>query len=173
MLDDRVSAPWNANKTEAIDPATDFWWLDDNPSQEDPDWLAGYPRAILGGLMGGNAVRGAMMGRGSDFPCVGGLQNRACADRESICASLMPIGRRMTDADNTGNGAVAGSGPGPPCPHAPGCQMLCLNPIRSHKVCRRSPAAAPGQRAVSNDLGVYHYSSRPHPLRQHLADKGM
>jgi hypothetical protein len=30
---------WSAEKTEAIDPAADFWWLDDDPSDHDRDWL--------------------------------------------------------------------------------------------------------------------------------------
>jgi hypothetical protein len=32
-------APWSVNKTEAINPKSDFWWIDDNPSQHDRDWL--------------------------------------------------------------------------------------------------------------------------------------
>jgi hypothetical protein len=32
-------AMWSAEKTEAIDPAADFWWLDDGPSDHDRDWL--------------------------------------------------------------------------------------------------------------------------------------
>ena len=30
---------WSAEKTEAIDPVSDFWWLDDDPSEHDHDWL--------------------------------------------------------------------------------------------------------------------------------------
>lgn len=32
-------ARWSAEKTEAIHPASDFWWLDDDPSAHDRDWL--------------------------------------------------------------------------------------------------------------------------------------
>jgi hypothetical protein len=32
-------ALWSAEKTEAIDAASDFWWLDDDPSDHDCDWL--------------------------------------------------------------------------------------------------------------------------------------
>jgi hypothetical protein len=32
-------ALWSAEKTEAIDPLSDFWWLDDDPSAHDRDWL--------------------------------------------------------------------------------------------------------------------------------------
>ena len=32
-------AMWSAEKTEAIDPVSDFWWLDDDPSEHDHDWL--------------------------------------------------------------------------------------------------------------------------------------
>ena len=26
-------AAWRVNKTEAIDPASDFWWVDDDPTE--------------------------------------------------------------------------------------------------------------------------------------------
>ena len=32
-------AAWTANKTEAIDPASDFWWLDDDPTEHARNWL--------------------------------------------------------------------------------------------------------------------------------------
>jgi hypothetical protein len=37
-------AAWRAEKTEAIDSASDFWWVDDNPSEHDRDWLRGHNR---------------------------------------------------------------------------------------------------------------------------------
>jgi hypothetical protein len=33
------SAAWRASKTEAIDPRSNFWWVDDDPSADDRDWL--------------------------------------------------------------------------------------------------------------------------------------
>jgi hypothetical protein len=35
---------WSVNKTEAIDPKSDFWWLDDNPSEHDRGWLRAHDR---------------------------------------------------------------------------------------------------------------------------------
>jgi hypothetical protein len=35
---------WSAEKTEAIDPASDFWWLDDDPCEHDHDGLRAYGR---------------------------------------------------------------------------------------------------------------------------------
>jgi hypothetical protein len=32
-------AVWSVEKTEAIDPVSDFWWLDDDPSDQDRHWL--------------------------------------------------------------------------------------------------------------------------------------
>ena len=37
-------AAWKVEKTEAIDPASDFWWLDDDPSEHDRDWLREHDR---------------------------------------------------------------------------------------------------------------------------------
>jgi len=31
-------AGWRVNKTEAIDPKSDFWWVDDNVTEYDRDW---------------------------------------------------------------------------------------------------------------------------------------
>ena len=44
VLDLIHSASWKVNKTEAGDPTHDFWWVDDNPSQDDRDWLRRYDR---------------------------------------------------------------------------------------------------------------------------------
>jgi hypothetical protein len=35
-------AMWSAEKTEAIDSASDFWWLDDDPCEHDRDWLRAH-----------------------------------------------------------------------------------------------------------------------------------
>jgi hypothetical protein len=37
-------AAWRVNKTEAIDPKSDFWWLDDDPTEHDRDWLRAHNR---------------------------------------------------------------------------------------------------------------------------------
>ena len=37
-------AAWRVDKTEAIDPAANFWWIDDNPSEHDRDWLRAHNR---------------------------------------------------------------------------------------------------------------------------------
>jgi hypothetical protein len=37
-------AAWTINKTEAIDPASDFWWLDDDPSEQEREWLVRHRR---------------------------------------------------------------------------------------------------------------------------------
>jgi hypothetical protein len=37
-------ALWTANKTEAIDPASDFWWLDDDPTEHDRNWIRMHRR---------------------------------------------------------------------------------------------------------------------------------
>ena len=37
-------ALWTANKTEAIDPASDFWWLDDDPPEHARNWLRVHHR---------------------------------------------------------------------------------------------------------------------------------
>jgi hypothetical protein len=39
ILDLIGSAPWTVNKSEAIDPQTEFWWIDDDPSAHDRGWL--------------------------------------------------------------------------------------------------------------------------------------
>jgi hypothetical protein len=33
------AATWSAEKIEAIDQASDFWWVDDDPSDNGRDWL--------------------------------------------------------------------------------------------------------------------------------------
>jgi hypothetical protein len=37
-------ALWSVNKTEAIDPASDFWWLDDDPTDDARYWLRAHRR---------------------------------------------------------------------------------------------------------------------------------
>jgi hypothetical protein len=37
-------ALWTANKTEAIDAASDFWWLDDDPTEHARNWLPAHRR---------------------------------------------------------------------------------------------------------------------------------
>jgi hypothetical protein len=37
-------AAWSVNKPEAIDPTSDFWWVDDNVSAQDRDWLRAHNR---------------------------------------------------------------------------------------------------------------------------------
>jgi len=37
-------AAWRVEKTEAIDPASDFWWVEDAPSEHDRDWLRVHDR---------------------------------------------------------------------------------------------------------------------------------
>jgi hypothetical protein len=37
-------AAWSVNKTEAIDPASDFWWIDDDPSEQARQWLVSHNR---------------------------------------------------------------------------------------------------------------------------------
>ena len=39
VLDLIKSAAWTINKSEALDPQTEFWWIDDDPSAHDRDWL--------------------------------------------------------------------------------------------------------------------------------------
>ena len=36
------SAPWTAHKCEAIDPNSDFWWIDDDPTAHDRGWLRAH-----------------------------------------------------------------------------------------------------------------------------------
>ena len=44
VLDLIEPAMWTTNKTEAINPATEFWWVDDNPTEYDLDWLHAHDR---------------------------------------------------------------------------------------------------------------------------------
>ena len=37
-------AAWSIHKTEAIDPASEFWWVDDNVTEDDLDWLRAHHR---------------------------------------------------------------------------------------------------------------------------------
>jgi hypothetical protein len=37
-------AVWRVNKTEAISPVSDFWWVEDNPSEHDRSWLRTHDR---------------------------------------------------------------------------------------------------------------------------------
>jgi hypothetical protein len=37
-------ALWSVNKTDAIDPASDFWWLDDDPTDDARYWLRAHRR---------------------------------------------------------------------------------------------------------------------------------
>jgi hypothetical protein len=39
ILDLIESAPWTAHKCQAIDSESDFWWIDDDPSAQDRNWL--------------------------------------------------------------------------------------------------------------------------------------
>lgn len=42
VLDLIEPAAWSVNKTEALDPAADFWWLDDDPTAHDRNWLCAH-----------------------------------------------------------------------------------------------------------------------------------
>jgi hypothetical protein len=44
VLDLIEPAGWNASKTEAIDSESDFWWIDDSPSEAERDWLRQHGR---------------------------------------------------------------------------------------------------------------------------------
>jgi hypothetical protein len=44
VLDQIEKAAWRVSKTEAIDPASDFWWLDDDPTEHNRDWLCAHHR---------------------------------------------------------------------------------------------------------------------------------
>jgi hypothetical protein len=44
VLNQIEPALWSARKIEAIDPASDFWWVDDDPTEEDRDWLLSHNR---------------------------------------------------------------------------------------------------------------------------------
>ena len=37
-------AVWTANKTDAIDPTSNFWWLDDDPTDDARYWLRAHRR---------------------------------------------------------------------------------------------------------------------------------
>jgi hypothetical protein len=37
-------AAWRVEKTEAIDPASDFWWIDANLTEHDRGWLRAHGR---------------------------------------------------------------------------------------------------------------------------------
>jgi hypothetical protein len=39
VLDQIEAAAWGTSKVEAIDAASDFWWVDDNPSDDEREWL--------------------------------------------------------------------------------------------------------------------------------------
>jgi hypothetical protein len=43
-MDQIKSAAWVVSKTEAIDPASDFWWVDDDPTTSDREWLRFHGR---------------------------------------------------------------------------------------------------------------------------------
>jgi hypothetical protein len=38
------TAVWSVNKIEGIDLTSDFWWLDDDPSEHHREWLARHGR---------------------------------------------------------------------------------------------------------------------------------
>jgi hypothetical protein len=44
VLDQIEPGAWSVNKTEGIDPASDFWWLDDDPSEHEREWLRAHHR---------------------------------------------------------------------------------------------------------------------------------
>jgi hypothetical protein len=45
VLDCIEPAAWSVNKTDALDPASDFWWwIDDSPTEHDPNWLCPHGR---------------------------------------------------------------------------------------------------------------------------------
>jgi hypothetical protein len=44
VLDLIEPATWRVSKIEAIDPASNFWWLDDDPTELDRDWLRAHGR---------------------------------------------------------------------------------------------------------------------------------
>jgi hypothetical protein len=61
---------WSAKKTEAIDPTSDFWWVDDDPTEDDRAWLHSHNRQDrlievssdrdAGALLAARAVLGAV-----------------------------------------------------------------------------------------------------------------
>jgi len=42
VLDLIEPAPWTVSKTEGIVPNSNFWWLDDAPTEHDRDWLRAH-----------------------------------------------------------------------------------------------------------------------------------
>jgi hypothetical protein len=44
VLDLIEPAQWSARKVEAIDPRSDFWWIDDDPTDHDRAWLRVHDR---------------------------------------------------------------------------------------------------------------------------------
>ena len=42
ILDLIEYAPWSAHKCEAIDPKSDFWWIDDDATAHDRAWLGAH-----------------------------------------------------------------------------------------------------------------------------------
>jgi hypothetical protein len=44
VLDQIEAAAWGTFKVEAIDPASNFWWVDDNPAAEEREWLVRHGR---------------------------------------------------------------------------------------------------------------------------------
>ena len=44
VLDQIEPAVWSASKTEAIDPTSDFWWIEDDPTEHDRAWLVVHRR---------------------------------------------------------------------------------------------------------------------------------
>jgi hypothetical protein len=42
VLDLIEPAPWTAHKCEAINPKSDFWWIDDDPTAHDRGWLRAH-----------------------------------------------------------------------------------------------------------------------------------
>ena len=39
VLDQIEPAAWTINKSEALNPESEFWWIDDAPSSDDVNWL--------------------------------------------------------------------------------------------------------------------------------------
>jgi hypothetical protein len=44
VLDLIEPAAWTTNKSEALDPKSDFWWIDDDPTVHDREWLRVHDR---------------------------------------------------------------------------------------------------------------------------------
>lgn len=49
VLDQIEPAAWSINKSEALDPNSEFWWIDDDPSPYDRGWLRvhGYEERLI------------------------------------------------------------------------------------------------------------------------------